>query len=240
MTGGRGELTPLEIASVVDQVYAAIRERIVDGSLPRGTRVHQEDLAAELGVSRTPVREALRRLAAEGLVEMRTNRGARVADVDPGAMRAAYEARLVIEPGAARLAARRGLVEPQDRMAEAIAAQRRALKNVGRSFDANRAFHIALVAASGNAFLLRFTERLWVARIGAAIYEQQVKVHARQLLDVSEHEQILSAIRARDSRRAESLTRQHLTRAMKLSLDILEGRANDGASSVSAPSAPGS
>ena len=54
---------PLPIASVVDQVYEAIRERITSGYLPRGDRVHQEDLADELGVSRTPVREALRRLA---------------------------------------------------------------------------------------------------------------------------------------------------------------------------------
>src|SRR5918911_3294911 len=99
----------LQVASVVDQVYMAIRERISDGTLPRGGRLHQEDLATELGVSRTPVREALRRLAAEGLVEMHTNRGARVADLDRAAMRAAYEARLVIEPGAARLAAERAL-----------------------------------------------------------------------------------------------------------------------------------
>src|SRR5918911_505584 len=97
----------LQVASVVDQVYMAIRERISDGTLPRGGRLHQEDLATELGVSRTPVREALRRLAAEGLVEMQTNRGARVADIDPAQMPVPYEARLVVEPGAARLAANR-------------------------------------------------------------------------------------------------------------------------------------
>src|SRR6202011_675306 len=95
------DAAPLAIASVVDLVYSAIRDRITEGSLERGARIHQEDLAEDLGVSRTPVREALRRLAAEGLVEMRTNRGARVADVGPGDMRSAYEARLVIEPGAA-------------------------------------------------------------------------------------------------------------------------------------------
>src|ERR1700761_9762456 len=111
----------LNIASVVDQVYAAIRERITNGSLPRGARVHQEDLALELGVSRTPVREALRRLAAEGLVEMRTNRGARVADVEQGDMHAAYQARLVIEPGAARLAAQSVPAEPLARMRAALA-----------------------------------------------------------------------------------------------------------------------
>ena len=211
----------LNIASVVDQVYAAIRERITSGSLPRGARVHQEDLAEELGVSRTPVREALRRLAAEGLVEMRTNRGARVADVDQAGMRVSYEARTVIEPGAARLAAVQRLDEPLARMRAAVAAQRRSLRNVQRSFEANREFHLALAAASGNEFLSQFAERLWVARIGETIYERQVQTQERMLLDVREHEQILEAIEAGDGRRAESLTRRHLADAMKRSLDIL-------------------
>ncbi|HUA70980.1 MAG TPA: GntR family transcriptional regulator [Solirubrobacteraceae bacterium] len=211
----------LNIASVVDQVYQAIRERITSGSLPRGARVHQEDLAEELGVSRTPVREALRRLAAEGLVEMRTNRGARVADVDQAGMRVSYEARTVIEPGAARLAAGRRLEGPLARMRAAVAAQRRSLRSVERSFEANREFHLALAEASGNEFLVQFAERLWVARIGATIYERQVETQERMLLDVREHEQILEAIEAGDGRRAESLTRRHLADAMKRSLDIL-------------------
>jgi DNA-binding GntR family transcriptional regulator len=211
----------LSIASVVDQVYDAIRDRITSGSLPRGARVHQEDLAEELGVSRTPVREALRRLAAEGLVEMRTNRGARVADIDQGGMRGAYDARLVVEPGAARLAALRRLPEPLARMRAAVAAQRRSLRSVERSFDANREFHLALVAASGNDYLLQLVERLWVARIGGTIYERQVETQERMVLDVREHEQILEAIEAGDGRRAESLTRRHLADAMKRSIDIL-------------------
>ena len=199
----------------------AIRERITSGSLTRGARVHQEDLAEELGVSRTPVREALRRLAAEGLVEMRTNRGARVADIDQGGMRGAYDARLVVEPGAARLAAGRRLPEPLARMRAAVAAQRRSVRSVERSFEANREFHLALVAASGNDYLLQLVERLWVARIGATIYERQVETQERMVLDVREHEQILEAIEEGDGRRAESLTRRHLTDAMKRSLDIL-------------------
>jgi DNA-binding GntR family transcriptional regulator len=105
----------LEIASVVDQVYGVIRERILAGDLPRGARVHQEDVAADLGVSRTPVREALRRLAAEGLIEMRTNRGARVTDLAPDDMDQPYEARLLVEPGAARLAAQRDDRRPAPR-----------------------------------------------------------------------------------------------------------------------------
>src|SRR2546421_737669 len=125
----------LNIASVVDQVYAAIRERISSGSLPRGGRVHQEDLALELGVSRTPVREALRRLAAEGLVEMRTNRGARVADVDEGGARGAYDARLVVESGAARLAAQRRLVEAIARVRAGSFPRRHLADAMKRSLD---------------------------------------------------------------------------------------------------------
>ena len=208
----------LKIASVVDQVYAAIRERILSGAIERGGRVHQEDIAAELGVSRTPVREALRRLAAEGLIEMRTNRGARVADLSEADMRQPYEARLVVEPGAARLAAQRGLREPQQRMRRAVAAQRKAIPDVERSFLANREFHIALVEASGNPFLLQFIEHLWVARIGEAIYEHQAETPGQMRQDADEHEQILEAIAAGDARAAETLTRRHIADALKRSL----------------------
>jgi DNA-binding GntR family transcriptional regulator len=217
----RADTAPLAIASVVDQVYAAIRDRIIHGSLERGERIHQEDLAEDLGVSRTPVREALRRLAAEGLVEMRTNRGARVADVSSSDMRSAYQARLVIEPGAARLAGTARLPGPLIRMRAALAAQRRAIPNVRRSFDANREFHIALVQASGNEYLIQFAQRLWVARIGEVIYERQSETPERMRLDADEHEQILTAIEAGNGRRAESLTRRHLAEAMQRSTDLL-------------------
>lgn len=224
LDGGAPEL---EIESVVDQVYVAIRERIRDGRLARGSRVHQEDLATELGISRTPVREALRRLAAEGLVEMRTNRGARVADVSRGGIRAPYEARLVVEPGAARLAAQRRLPEPMARMRAALEAQRRAIPDIRASFEANREFHIALVAASGNEFLLDFVDRLWVARIGEAIYESQAETPERMRLDADEHEQILAAIMAGDARAAETLTRRHIAEAMKRTPESQEPSSSD-------------
>ena len=208
----------LQIESVVDQVYVAIRERIADSTLPRGVRLHQEDLAAELGVSRTPVREALRRLAAEGLVEMRTNRGARVADLDPGDIRRPYEARLIVEPGAARLAAKRSKGVTQDAMRAAVAAQRKAIPDVAATFDANRDFHLALVQASGNPFLVQIVEQLWLRAIGAPIYEHQAETPARMRADAKEHEQILLAIEAGDARAAETLTRRHVADAMKRSV----------------------
>jgi DNA-binding GntR family transcriptional regulator len=215
--GPAPEEQPLAIASVVDLAYAAIRERIMAGALPRGARVHQEDLAVELGVSRTPVREALRRLAAEGLVEMRTNRGARVADLERSGMRAAYEARLVIEPGAARLAAARRPAEPLRRMHEVLARQRRASGGVHASFAANRDFHLALVAASGNQFLEQLAQVLWVARIGEAIYEAQAETPERMRLDTEEHAAILAAVERGSARQAETLVRRHVAAAIKRS-----------------------
>jgi DNA-binding GntR family transcriptional regulator len=209
-------VAPLKVTSVVDQAYVAIRDRIDDGRLPRGTRLHQEDLAAELGVSRTPVREALRRLAAEGRVELLTNRGARVADIDLDAMPEPYEARLVVEPGAAALAARRGLSPAlRRRLHAAIAAHRAAAGDMQRSFVANRDFHLGLIEATGNALLMQFAEHLWVARIGAAIYERQAETTERMLLDADEHEAILDAVDRGDARKAESLSRKHVADALR-------------------------
>jgi DNA-binding GntR family transcriptional regulator len=209
-------MAQLNVTSVVDQAYIAIRDRIDDGRLARGSRLHQEDLAAELGVSRTPVREALRRLAAEGRVEMLTNRGARVADIDLASMPEPYEARLVLEPGAAALAARRGITEQQRRrLRAAIAAQRSAAGDTQRSFAANRDFHLGMVEASGNQVLMQFAEHLWVARIGAAIYEQQAETVERMLMDADEHEAILEAVERGDARKAESLSRKHVADALR-------------------------
>src|SRR6185437_13859115 len=159
----------LEIQSVVDHVYTALRERILSGDLPRASKLRQVSLAEEMGVSRTPLREALRRLAAEGLVDFSPNRGATVSELDFGDMRHAWAARVALEPGAARLAAERRDPDGIAAMREAIADQRSADGERGQSFSANRAFHLALAAASGNPHLTRFAEMLWVPRIADAI-----------------------------------------------------------------------
>src|SRR3954469_7593933 len=102
----------IEVASVAARVYAALREQILGGDLEPESRLHQEGISAELGVSRTPVREALARPAAHGLVELLPNRAPRVAEIHTHDMEAAYVARLGFEPLAARLAAQRGEARP--------------------------------------------------------------------------------------------------------------------------------
>jgi DNA-binding GntR family transcriptional regulator len=202
----------IQIASVVDQVHAALREQILSGELERGSRLPQEMIAAELGVSRTPLREALRRLAGEGLVTLLPNHGATVADLDFGDMSDAWTARLVIEPPAARLASSRRRPAEVARMRAAIVAQRRSSDAISASLDANREFHLALVAASGNPHLAHFAELLWVARISVAIYTAQADEPSVVLGWADEHERIVEAITAADGEAAERLARAHILR----------------------------
>jgi DNA-binding GntR family transcriptional regulator len=200
----------LQIRSVVDQVHADLLERIVAGELPAGSRLRQEALAAELGVSRTPLREALARLVSEGLVEFVPNRGATVARRDFGDMEQAWRARLVLEPGAARLAAQRRDDQEVERMREAVHHQREAADDVTASFAVNREFHIALVAASGNPHLLRFAELLWLSRIGVPIFARQARDRAHVLAWADDHQAITDAVAIGSGARAERLTRAHI------------------------------
>jgi DNA-binding GntR family transcriptional regulator len=209
------QTTRFQVQSVADQVYEVLRERIASGKIERGSRLHQEDLAKEFGVSRTPVREALRRLAAEGLVDLFANRGARVATATDEQLRSSYETRLVVEPGAARIAAERGLEGPMQLMRAAIAEEEKAGRSPAKHFKANRAFHLALVKATGNPQLVQFMEHVWIGRIGATLYEDRLDTDGL-IADHDAHRSIADAIESGDGERAEGLTRGHLERAMQL------------------------
>jgi DNA-binding GntR family transcriptional regulator len=212
-------------ASVADRVYAALRERILAGEIPHHARLHQEQLSEELGVSRTPLREALGRLAADGLVELLPQRGARVADITPADMETSYVARLVIEPAAAALAASRRSAEDVAEMRRAIADHRLESADVQTVYDANRDFHLAVVRATGNPFLLRFCEQLWVRRIGLRVYEEQREPPEFIAADADWHERIADAIEAGDTARAEREMREHIDQAMQLLLRQLAADA---------------
>ena len=204
------EARQLEIKSVVDRVHEELLERIVAGELPPGARLRQEALAEELGVSRTPLREALARLVTEGLVEFAPNRGATVAGRDFSDMEQAWRARLVIEPGAARLAAERCDPEAIERMRETVDRQRRVADDVTASFELNREFHLTLVAGSGNPHLAQFSELLWLVRIGLPIFARQARDREHLLAWADDHEAIVEAISSGDGDRAAELTREHI------------------------------
>jgi DNA-binding GntR family transcriptional regulator len=202
---------PLVVESLVDRVHGILRARIVQGELACGTRLRQAALADELGISRTPLREALRLLAAEGLVELQPQRGATVADLSAHDMEAAWEARLAVEPGTARLAARRRGGDQLAAMRVAVTALRKATnRDPHAPFGANRDFHVALAHASGNAHLAAFVETIWVGRIGFTIYARQHVTRDLSRRYADEHAAIADAVEAGDEDRAERLVRQHI------------------------------
>ncbi len=206
--------------SMVEQACAILRERIRLGEIPPGTRLRQEVLAEELGISRTPLREAMRLLAADGLVVLEPNRGAVVVELSHDDRVAFWEARLALEPAAARMGAQRRAASGVTAMEAAIADQRASVEAaiadqrasmVGdQGFAANRAFHLALVASAGNPHLDRFAEALWVRAVGAAIYATQASDSSVVAAYADQHAAILAAIMSGDADRAESLTREHI------------------------------
>ena len=118
------------------------------------------------------MREALRRLAAEGLVDLFANRGARVATATDEQLRSSYETRLVVEPGAARIAAERAAARRRSRRCGRRSRdEEKAGRSSAKHFKANRAFHLALVKGTGNPQLVQFMEHVWIGRIGATLYE---------------------------------------------------------------------
>jgi DNA-binding GntR family transcriptional regulator len=145
---------PASETSAKAGILATIRNRIVSGTLPMGSRISDRDIALELGVSRTPVREALVQLQAEGLVEMRPQSGTFVFNVTAPEIRQLCATRAILEAGAIR-------------MPRSVASVMSLRALIDRAEDALRAgelvrcdaldcdFHEALVAASGNVYLVR-------------------------------------------------------------------------------------
>jgi len=179
------------------------------------------------------VREALGRLAADGLVELLPNRGARVATVGAADMEAAYLARAAVEPAAARLAAERVAAGGADgtsavaAMHDAIRAHRAVAADApAAAFTANRAFHLALVRGAANPYLARFAETLWAGRVGLAVYTAQAEPPEWIEHDIADHEAIAAAVAAGDGAGAEERTARHIRCALGLLADRLaEGAA---------------
>jgi DNA-binding GntR family transcriptional regulator len=199
---------PLRVRSVVGLAYDAIRESIVDGSLEPGARVCQGELAERPGTSRGSGREALRRLAGDGLVEFEVNRGFFVADFGLDVVLERLEARSLLEPQIARLAAARRVEGDLEALRAAIASEREATTS-GIAHDASRAFHLALAAATQNEQLWRVIDGLWIADVGRRLLARRYATPDWQAEDAREHEEILAAVEARDGDRAEQLMRRH-------------------------------
>ena len=170
-------------------------------------------MAERFGISRTPVREALRRLAGESLVNFHSNRGFRVADLGLDAVLRRMEVRSIVEPGIARLAALRRTEEDLRRLEEAIAGEEGARDGVA-AHDASRDFHLALARASGNEELARVLNSLWLVEVGRRLLSRRTADPNWLHDDVTEHREILAAVSEGRASDAEHLMADHIGRAV--------------------------
>lgn len=208
-----------------DPVVDEIRHRVAQGVLPPGSWLRQSALAADLGVSRTPVREALRTLAAEGLLELVPNRGARVVSWSAEDVDETYRLRALLEGEAAALAARRASAEQVRALAGAQEAYERSLAG-GAPLDeragCNAAFHAAVVDASGSTRLRQLLAVIssppMVARALGTYGEQDVQ------RSVVQHRDILTAVERRDEPLAAAAMRSHLLAARYVAMRAVEVR----------------
>jgi DNA-binding GntR family transcriptional regulator len=205
---------PLRVRSVVELAYDELRARIVDGRLRPGARIGQAELADGLGISRGSVREALRRLAGDGLVDFEVNRGFFVADVGLERVLERLEARLLLEPGIARVAAERRDDQNLRELRRWVDAERSA-RTAAAAHDASRGFHAALANATRNEALVRIFDSLWIADVGRRLLASRRAQPTWQDADVAEHDELLEAIGAGDGARAESLMRAHVESAWR-------------------------
>lgn len=205
---------PLRVRSVVGLAYDEVRAMIVDGRLQPGARVGQAEVADALGISRGSVREALRRLTGDGLVAFEVNRGFFVTNVGLGGVLERLEARLLLEPAIARLAAERRTEDDLATLRSAV-AEERAARSAAAAHDASRAFHAALVAATRNETLTRIFDSLWIEDVGRRLLASRRSQPDWQEADVAEHAELLEAIDAADRDRAEQLMRGHVESAWR-------------------------
>lgn len=196
--------------SLHEETVGRIRGMILDGELPPGSRIAERALCERFGISRTPLREALKVLAAEGLVELLPHRGARVTRPSAAELRDAFEVVAALEALAGELACAR-IDEPTLRRIEALHQQmtleyRR--RDLAAYFRCNQAIHEAINRAAGNAQLIEMYDLL-SNRVRRARFMANHSPE-RWAEAMREHEEILEALKQRDGARCGTLLRAHL------------------------------
>lgn len=177
-----------------EQIVDQLRAVLLNGELPYGARIPEAQLCLRFGVSRTPLREALKVLALEGFIELRPNRGSIVAPIDPAEVAHVFELKGALEHAIGLLAAVRATAAQRDEIDQIH-------RDLGRHADPtayttlNQAFHRALAAATGNPILLQTYDNLQkrILRLRFVVNENPARV--AQSFD--EHEAIMVAFRAR-------------------------------------------
>lgn len=197
-------------------VRDTLRRAILSGSVAGGTRLVQADIAAQLQVSTTPVREALRDLASDGLILFDPHRGALVRELDLEQLKEIYEIRMALEPLTMRKAAER--ISPQELdQATRLHEQLTRMKDPGRWVEVNWQFHSLLEQAAASPRLASIVKSVQDA--GAIYVAHSVKLAPERIAEGNaEHAALLEALRNRDGDAAARLLWEHLDHTLQIIL----------------------
>jgi len=224
-------LEAIDYTRMSDLAYQAIRDAIVSGGIAQGARLNQDELAKRLGVSRAPVRDALNRLEAEGLVQTARAGGAVVAEATEQGMVDIYELRAILDAACTRLACERMSDEELSRLQEIVEATERVTDqgDLPGIVQAHAEFHYLVYAASGNAELNRVARNLWDRSYRFRVLALENRENARHGL--AQHRAILTALKARDADRAVAAAEAH----DQSSIRHLRGRVQAGEARQESP-----
>ncbi|WP_028998865.1 GntR family transcriptional regulator [Azohydromonas australica] len=196
-----------------DKAYEVLRQRLVGGHYKPGTQLKEEPLAREFGISRTPVRTALKRLVDDGLATADAGQGIHVAQWSEWDIEETFQLRMLLEPYAASLAAERGGDEMLARLKASNEQMAQAIEDGGedaiaRIQDANRTFHRTLLDASGSPRLRSMLETM----IDMPIIVRSFYLYTRAELEQSlhHHQDLTLAAEARDGELARQVMQLHL------------------------------
>jgi DNA-binding GntR family transcriptional regulator len=212
------------VAQAVDRAYEVIREGILTGEHEQGARLREEELADAIGVSRTPVREALRRLTADGLVELGNNRGAQVVSYTDEDLAEIFELRALLESHAHGLAAElidAAAIEHLRELAEAMEelGEQQTARSRDRIAELNREFHATIVHAAGSTRLEALLHQVVQVPLVHRTFHRYSPEALRRSFD--HHRELIAALDARDGAWAEAVMRSHVHAARAV---LLGGR----------------
>lgn len=208
---------------VGDWIYKRLREGIVLGDFTPGERLRQTDVAEHFDVSQSPVREALTRLAADGLVTLQPHRGAVVNSLSRSEIDDVYELREVLDPHVVRRTAKRASDEELEAIREAATKGAEPGTSSTELFERNRLFHLALYKPCGNRRMVQLFESLWDSVTAMRMFDVYASDPEELAKMDREHREIAEAVCARDGERAARLVHQHIASARRDLLELLKG-----------------
>ncbi|MEO1719079.1 MAG: GntR family transcriptional regulator [Pseudomonadota bacterium] len=206
-------------------IYEQIQSNILDGTLRPGDRVKEAELAARFGLSRTPVREALRQLETRGLLTHQPHKGMVVAGLDASAVAELYTMREMIDGNAARLAAQHANEIEIEGMRTQIARDRALIEDPARLALSNRAFHAAILRAAHNRFLVKASDTL--AEALALLGPTTLARPGRAAASIDEHAAVVAAISDRKPTVAEKAARAHIRASFAARLSQIDAEITE-------------